>query len=102
MAKARKAKTITMGSARRARGLQQTKLAEMLGLDQSKVSRIERGSYEPRVSLARRIAKIVEVPLDRLRFAAEGEDTETTAESDEPKAPLVKATESKSSARNAA
>lgn len=48
------------------RGIKQAQLAEMVGIKQPHMSRIERGDEGPPLSLFRRIAKVLGVPLSDL------------------------------------
>lgn len=60
---------------RKARGLRQNDLAEMVGVTQPHISRIEKGDEGPPLSLFRTIAEALDVPLAALfseeRFEAE-------------------------------
>lgn len=51
---------------RRVRGLTQAALAELAGVTDETVSRLERGAFEPSLSTAIAIAKALEVSLDEL------------------------------------
>lgn len=51
---------------RKARGLRQNDLAEMVGVTQPHISRIEKGDEGPPLSLFRQIAEALDVPLSVL------------------------------------
>ena len=48
------------------RGIDQGTLAEKVNVSKSSMSRIWNGNQEPKIKLAHEMAKILEVPLDRL------------------------------------
>lgn len=55
-----------LAALRLARKLRQRDLARRIGIQQSEVSRIERGEREPAVRLAKRIAKALGVAVEDL------------------------------------
>jgi transcriptional regulator with XRE-family HTH domain len=60
----------TLAIARRARGMKQAHAAEMLGVSQPTVSRMERGDLEPSGRLRERLLDLVSARLDPARDAA--------------------------------
>ena len=51
---------------RTARGWSQAALADALGVSRQSVNAIETGRYDPSLSLAFRIARLFELPIDRI------------------------------------
>ena len=60
----------TLVLARRARGMKQAHAAELLGVSQPTVSRMERGDLEPSGRLRERLLDLVSARLDPARDAA--------------------------------
>lgn len=56
---------------REARGLSQAECAEALGVTRQTVISIEKGHFDPRLSLAFRIGSLFELPVDTI-FDADG------------------------------
>jgi transcriptional regulator with XRE-family HTH domain len=52
--------------ARTQAGLSQSQLAKLCGMDQSRITQIEGGQYDPRLSTIRRIAEALDLPLPTL------------------------------------
>lgn len=52
--------------ARRARGLSQAQLAELMGVHPDRIRRVEAGRSEPALSLVARLAPFLGISLDRL------------------------------------
>ena len=59
---------------RAAKGLNQQELGALVGASRQTVSLIERGDYNPSITLALRMAREFGVPVEEI-FALEGEDT---------------------------
>ena len=51
---------------RKAKGISQRKMAEMLGLNQSTYSHYEKGIREPRIAMLRKMADVLGVTIDEL------------------------------------
>lgn len=51
---------------RKQSGMSQTEVAQKLGIPQTTFSDLERGKYEPTISVAKRIAELFRVKLDWL------------------------------------
>ena len=60
---------------RAAKGLNQQELGALVGASRQTVSLIERGDYNPSVTLALRIARVFSVPVEEV-FTLTGEETE--------------------------
>ena len=60
---------------RAAKGLNQQELGALVGASRQTVSLIERGDYNPSVTLAQRIARVFSVPVEEV-FTLTGEETE--------------------------
>ena len=60
---------------RKAAGLRQEDLARELGVTRQTIVAIERGDYNPSVTLALRIARVFSVPVEEV-FTLTGEGTE--------------------------
>ncbi len=60
---------------RAAKGLNQQELGTLVGASRQTISLIERGDYNPSITLALRIAKVFEKPVDDV-FYLTGEDAE--------------------------
>ena len=60
---------------RAAKGLNQQELGTLVGASRQTISLIERGDYNPSITLALRIAKVFEKPVDDV-FYLTGEDSE--------------------------
>ena len=58
---------------RAARGLNQQELGSLVGASRQTVSLIERGDYNPSVTLAMRIARVFEKPLEEVFYLTEEE-----------------------------
>ena len=58
---------------RAARGLNQQELGSLLGASRQTISLIERGDYNPSVTLALRIARVFEKPLEEVFYLTEEE-----------------------------
>ena len=58
---------------RAARGLNQQELGSLVGASRQTVSLIERGDYNPSVTLALRIARVFEKPLEEVFYLTEEE-----------------------------
>jgi len=56
---------------REARGLSQAECAEALGVTRQTVISIEKGHFDPRLSLAFRISRLFGVPVDELFISEE-------------------------------
>lgn len=56
----------TLPAIRAERGLTQQGLAEKLDVSRQTINAIERGRFEPSLSLALKAAKILELPVERL------------------------------------
>lgn len=61
-----------MRKLRTEKGLTQSALAQRVGLDPSRISRLEQGEGNPRWGTARRLAAGLEVSIAELADAAEG------------------------------
>ena len=59
--------------AKRAHGDSVTKLAEEYGVSRQTISQIERGDYSPSVTLALKIAKVFDVPVENIFVYEEDE-----------------------------
>lgn len=57
---------------RKQRGLSQTELAEILGVQQSYVGKLERGERVPNVTMIRKVAELFNVSFDQLMNDAVG------------------------------
>ena len=68
-------KNLKMKAARAALGLTQQDLAEAVGVTRQTIVAIERGDYNPSVTLALRIARVFSVPVEEV-FTLTGEGTE--------------------------
>lgn len=55
-----------IAEARRAKGLTQEKLADVIGVEQESISRLERGVTLPSLSRLLSIAEVLDVPIDSL------------------------------------
>jgi transcriptional regulator with XRE-family HTH domain len=51
---------------RTTKGLNQLKLAEMVGLSQASISQFEKGSRQPTPAIVKKIAKELDIPLEEL------------------------------------
>ena len=60
----------TISTSRRAKGLQQWELAEMIGIEQTTLSRIEAGQVMPTMTTLEKISTILDIPPDELREKA--------------------------------
>ena len=47
-------------------GVNQTEMGKLAGVSRQTISQIERGDYSPSVSLALKIAKVFEVPVEEI------------------------------------
>jgi putative transcriptional regulator len=59
---------------RAAKGLNQQELGSLVGASRQTVSLIERGDYNPSITLALRIAKVFEKPVEDVFYLTEEED----------------------------
>jgi putative transcriptional regulator len=59
---------------RAAKGLNQQELGSLVGVSRQTVSLIERGDYNPSITLALRIAKVFEKPVEDVFYLTEEED----------------------------
>ena len=59
---------------RAARGLNQQELGSLVGASRQTISLIERGDYNPSVTLALRIAKVFGKPVDDVFFLTEEDE----------------------------
>ena len=57
---------------RKRRGLSQTEMAEILGVQQSYVGKLERGERAPNVTMIRKVAELFNVSFDQLMNDAVG------------------------------
>ncbi len=48
------------------RGLNQYEMGQIVGVSRQTISQIERGDYSPSVTLALKIAKVFEVPVEQI------------------------------------
>ena len=69
---------------RAAKGLNQQELGALVGASRQTVSLIERGDYNPSVTLALRIARVFSVPVEEV-FTLTGEEAEGTSRPQRPK-----------------
>ena len=58
---------------RAAKGLNQQALGTLVGASRQTISLIERGDYNPSITLALRIAKVFETPVDEVFYLTEEE-----------------------------
>ena len=54
-------------------GVNQQQMGELVGVSRQTISQIERGDYSPSVSLALKIAKVFNVPVENIFVYEEGE-----------------------------
>ncbi len=54
-------------------GVNQQQMGELVGVSRQTISQIERGDYSPSVTLALKIAKIFEVPVENIFVYEEDE-----------------------------
>ncbi len=54
-------------------GVNQQQMGELVGVSRQTISQIERGDYSPSVSLALKIAKVFEVPVENIFVYEEDE-----------------------------
>lgn len=54
-------------------GVNQQQMGELVGVSRQTISQIERGDYSPSVSLALKIAKVFEVPVENIFVHEEDE-----------------------------
>ena len=66
-------KNLKMKAARAALGLTQQDLAERVGVTRQTIVAIERGDYNPSITLALRIAKVFGKPVDEVFYLTEEE-----------------------------
>lgn len=59
---------------RAAKGLNQQALGALVGASRQTISLIERGDYNPSITLALRIAKVFETPVDKVFYLTEEEE----------------------------
>ncbi len=59
---------------RAAKGLNQQALGALVGASRQTISLIERGDYNPSITLALRIAKVFETPVDEVFYLTEEEE----------------------------
>ena len=59
---------------RAAKGLNQQELGSLVGASRQTVSLIERGDYNPSITLALRIAKVFEKPVEDVFYLTEEEE----------------------------
>lgn len=57
--------------------LNQAALGKMAGVSRQTISLIERGDYSPSVTLALKLAKIFDVPVEEIFSSTQEEDEET-------------------------
>ena len=60
----------TIAATRRAKGLRQWQLAEMIGIRQTSLSRIEAGQIIPSMATLEKISTVLNIPYDELRQKA--------------------------------
>ena len=60
---------------RAAKGLNQQALGTLVGASRQTISLIERGDYNPSITLALRIAKAFETPVDEVFYLTEEEES---------------------------
>lgn len=60
---------------RAAKGLNQQELGALVGASRQTISLIERGDYNPSITLALRIAKVFETPVDEVFYLTEEEES---------------------------
>lgn len=58
------------------RGLNQYEMGQIVGVSRQTISQIERGDYSPSVTLALKIAKVFEVPVEQIFEYQEEEETQ--------------------------
>ena len=58
---------------RKARGLRQEDLAELLGVSRQTVIAMENDKYDPSLALAMRLARLLERPVEEIFFLEEGQ-----------------------------
>ena len=61
---------------RKKANLSQEQLAEKVGVSRQTISQIERGDYSPSVTLALKIAKVLNVSVEEIFSYEEGEENE--------------------------
>ena len=54
----------------------QTEMGNLVGVSRQKISQIERGDYSPSVTLALKIAKVLNVSVEEIFSYEEGEENE--------------------------
>lgn len=54
-------------------GVNQQQMGELVGVSRQTISQIERGDYSPSVTLALKIAKVFEVPVENIFVYEENE-----------------------------
>ena len=54
----------------------QTEMGNLVGVSRQTISQIERGDYSPSVTLALKIAKVLNVSVEEIFSYEEGEETE--------------------------
>lgn len=59
---------VTLKEARKAKGFLQKELAAMVGCSTSAIGMYEQGRREPKIALFKKLAKVLEVPLDDLEI----------------------------------
>ena len=68
----------TLPTIRAERGLTQQALAELLGVSRQTINSIERGRFEPSLSLALKAARLLQLPVEKL-FCLDCSDVLATA-----------------------
>ncbi|MEM1299671.1 MAG: helix-turn-helix transcriptional regulator [Pseudomonadota bacterium] len=58
---------------RTARGLTQQSLADLVGVSRKTINTVERGVFVPSTTLALKLAEVLETPVERLFWLAEGD-----------------------------
>ena len=60
---------------RATRGVNQQEMGQLVGVSRQTISQIERGDYSPSVTLALKIAKVFDVPVEQIfEYREEGEN----------------------------
>lgn len=60
---------------RAAKGLNQQRLGSLVGASRQTISLIERGDYNPSITLALRIAKVFERPVEEVFYLTDEEES---------------------------
>lgn len=61
---------------RAAKGLNQQRLGSLVGASRQTISLIERGDYNPSITLALRIAKVFERPVEEVFYLTDEEESQ--------------------------